>query len=89
MHSASQTLCRIARVVAVDLGVNVTERELQQATQLDQVIALDSIALLELAMGLEREFAIRFDAACMERDFLMDVAGLVKYLDRNSGVDSH
>jgi len=85
MDSSSQTLSRIARVVADELGANVAQRELEGVTQLDQVIALDSIALLEFAMGLEREFAIRLEPACMERDFLIDVAGLVKYLDHRSG----
>jgi len=64
----------------------VTEEELRAASRLDQVIGLDSMAALELVVGLEREFAIRLEPECMERDFLMDLTGLVNYLDWKCGV---
>jgi len=86
MCSSLETLSRIARVIAERVGANVTAEELRRATRLDQLIGLDSIAALELVVGLEREFAIRFEPACMDREFLMDLIGLVNYLDQKCGV---
>jgi acyl carrier protein len=81
MTCSSQTLARVTRVIVERLGANVTEAELQGAASLDEVIPLDSIALLEFAVGLEEEFAIRFEPEQMERSFLMDLAGLVQFFD--------
>ncbi len=74
-------LSRIVRVVVRDLKANITEADLQGATSLDEVVPMDSISLLEFAMGLEREFAIELDSEHMERDFLLNLPRLVKYLE--------
>ena len=57
------------------------QAELQAAANLDEIVPLDSIALLEFAVGLEEEFSIRLEPEQMERAFLMDLAGLVAYFD--------
>jgi acyl carrier protein len=85
MTSATPTLARVSRVIADALGANVTEEELRQVSRLDEIIAVDSIALLELVVGLEREFAIRLDPSSMKRDFVLDIAGLTNYLETRTG----
>lgn len=88
MPDASPTLARIARVLHDALGANVPEQDLETITRLDQLVALDSIALLQLVLGLEREFDIRLDPEHAKYHFLVEVAGLVQYLDRKAGVGS-
>jgi acyl carrier protein len=85
MTCSSQTLSRVTRVIVERLGANVTEPELDGVISLDEVLALDSIALLEFTVGLEQEFSIRFEQDHLDRAFLVDVAGLVKYLDARAG----
>jgi len=84
--NSSPTLSRIARVIATELGANVTEADLRGVTALDQVVSMDSIGLLEFALGLEREFAIRLEPRCMDHKFLLDLPRLVDYLDGDAAV---
>lgn len=81
MYLPSRTLSRVLRVLVDRVGANVTEEDLRGVTHLDEVVALDSIALLEFTVGLEQEFGIRFEQDRLEHAFLADVAVLVKYLD--------
>jgi acyl carrier protein len=81
----AETLSRVTRVIVERLGANVTEAELRGVARLDDIVPLDSIGLLEFTVGLEQEFAIRFEQDSLERSFLLDVAGLVKYLDARAG----
>jgi acyl carrier protein len=85
MTGSHQTLSRVTRVIVERLGANVTEADLSGVTRLDEVVPLDSIALLEFTVGLEQEFAIRFEQDRLDRSFLVDLAGLVKYLDARAG----
>jgi len=71
---------RLERVIAGALGSDVSIAELQQAARLDDLIALDSVALLEFTIGVEREFAIRFESDRLNRDFITDLPALVAYL---------
>jgi len=75
------TRSRILCVVNARLGANLTERDLDGLRRLDDVLAVDSLALLELVMGLETEFAARFEPG-VGRDLVLDLDALVIYLDR-------
>jgi len=84
---SSITRERLQSVIARVLGVHLTSEEMAHTAHLDEVVPLDSVALLELAVGVEKEFGIRFEKDCFKREFLNDLPGLLGYLDqRGSGV---
>jgi len=84
MTFSPETLSRIVRVIVDELGANVTEQDLRDATRLDEVIALDSISLLKFALGLEREFGISLELESFDRGFLLDVTRLAVYLEHRA-----
>jgi acyl carrier protein len=77
---------RLARVIAEALGANVSPAELQQAARLDELVALDSVALLEFAVGIEHEFSIRIETGRFTRDFMIDLPALVVYLEQHQAI---
>lgn len=50
---------RILQVIIRDLALNISQDELQSATRLDELFGMDSIAIVELAVGIEKEFDIK------------------------------
>lgn len=82
MDSSQDVWARLERAIARALGAELTCAELQQARRLDELVALDSVALLEFAMGVEREFSIRFENERLNRDFLTNLPALVAYLSQ-------
>jgi len=73
---------RLERVINRALGAEVSSVELQQAARLDDLVALDSVALLEFTIGVEREFSIRIENDRLNRDFMTDLPALVAYLSQ-------
>jgi acyl carrier protein len=82
MESPQTTLTRLERVIAEALGANVSPDELRRAARLDDLVAVDSVALLEFALGIEHEFSIRLEAGRFTRDFITDLPALVAYLEQ-------
>ena len=82
MDSSQTAWTHLERVIARALGAEVTCTELQQAARLDDLVALDSVALLEFAIGVEREFSIRFENERLNRDFLTNLPELIAYLSQ-------
>jgi acyl carrier protein len=74
------TLSRIADVIARSTGANVTPEQLGAQTRLDDLVPLDSLALLEFATELEKEFAVRFEPEQMTHEFFVDLGGLLGFL---------
>jgi acyl carrier protein len=52
---------------------------------LDEVIGMDSMAVLEFVAGLEQEFGVRFPPADLELDLFRSRPRLVAYLERFPG----
>ncbi len=81
MAASTQTTSRILRVLNDGLGANVTDEDLRGVSRLDDILPLDSIAVLEFAIALESEFGIQFAGEQMKREFFNDFASLTKFLD--------
>jgi acyl carrier protein len=82
MTDSNEILSRLVRVAGSELGANLTEEDLRDATRLDEVLALDSIALLRFALGVEHEFGITLDRETLDPEFFLDVARLRAYLEQ-------
>jgi acyl carrier protein len=76
------TFARILRVVNGKVGANLTEDELRHARRVDEVVPIDSLALLELVVGIEAEFGVTFDSDSLSREHLLDINQLIASLDR-------
>jgi acyl carrier protein len=88
MTPSNEIRSRIVRVIVSELGANLTEQDLQGATRLDEVVAMDSLGLLKFALGLEREFGISFERESFDREFLLNLTGLAAYLEQRSRTSS-
>lgn len=82
MQTASDTRSRIARLITTTVGANLTAEDLENAERLDDLVAFDSIALLEFVVGLEQEFSIQFDQDQFTRDFVLDLPALVQRIEK-------
>jgi acyl carrier protein len=69
-------------VLNATVGADVTEDDVRDARRLDEVVAIDSLALLEFVVGLEAEFGRKFDASRLGREFFLDLNQLSAYLNR-------
>ena len=47
---------RILQVILRELELNIGDDELQRADSLDELFGMDSVAILELVVGIENEF---------------------------------
>jgi acyl carrier protein len=82
------TYLRLERVITETLGANLAAGELEQAARLDDLVAIDSVSLLEFCVGVEREFGIRIERARFTRDFFTDLPALAAYLTPRAGGES-
>jgi acyl carrier protein len=82
MTTSNEILSRLIRVAGKKLGANLTEEDLRDARRLDEVLALDSIALLKFALGLEHEFGITLEGEFLDKEFLLDLGRLTAYLEQ-------
>jgi acyl carrier protein len=50
---------RIVQIIIRDLELNIRKDDILPAGRLDELFGMDSIAILELVVGLEKEFDIK------------------------------
>ncbi len=82
MTAAEDTGRRIRRVFIQAVSPDLTEESLRFTERLDEVAALDSIALLEFVIALEREFGFRFEPEHLRLELLRDLGHLTAYVVR-------
>ena len=73
---------RIRRVFIQAVSPDLTEESLRFTERLDEVAALDSIALLEFVVALEKEFGFRFEPEHLRLESLRDLDRLTAYVVR-------
>ena len=72
---------RIRRVLNQALALNVGADELAQAERADDLLGLDSIALLEFVMALEKEFGITFNPEKLDPEVFADLDRLSRHVE--------
>jgi len=81
-HEISQeTRERIRAVFANSLGLNSWDEELTYEQILDKATSLDSIAVVEFLVAIEKEFGVKLEPAVIEFEFLRDVSALASYIE--------
>ncbi len=73
-------VARVRRVLIDSLSLTIEEDDFPYSESLDQVIGLDSLAVLEFTAGLEKEFGIRIEDEKLELSLLRDLPALADYI---------
>ena len=77
---------RVKRVLAERIPLSVRVEDLKDDTPLiGGGLGLDSVALLQLVVGLEEEFGIQVDEAEVNVDLFADVSSVAAYVRRKLG----
>ncbi len=74
------TLDEIKQLFGKTLGVPVDESH--ASGDLRDLVAVDSVALLQFVVALEREYAIRFEEEWLRTERLLNLPALAAHLDQ-------
>jgi len=78
---SAATLERI-RVIFADLfHLNASTNRLTYEEMLEAAVSLDSIAVLEFLMAVEKEFGVELEPAVLDFEFLRDIEALASYIE--------
>jgi acyl carrier protein len=75
------TVNRIRRVFIEALRLNIHLEDLPYADRLDEAAGLDSVAILEFVLALEKEFDVAIEPQFLQFDFLRDLSRLASYIE--------
>ena len=75
-----ETMDRIRRVFVESLQLNVRAEDLPYEQKLDEVVGLDSLAVLEFVTSVEKEFGVTIEPEWLRIDFLRDLPQLAAYI---------
>ena len=73
---------RVRRVLRDALSLNASDEELARVKRADDLLGLDSIATLEFALALEKEFGITLDPASLDPEVFADLSRLCAHIER-------
>ena len=71
---------RVRAVLRQALALNVTDTELGNARRTESLLGLDSIAMLEFVLALEKEFGISFDTDDLDTDLFAELDRLTEHI---------
>lgn len=72
---------RVRRVLRESLSLNVSDRHMAGVRRADDLLGLDSIATIEFALALEREFGITLSPESLDPDVFADLSRLCAHID--------
>lgn len=73
---------RIVEVIIRDLELTVRPEEVHGTARLDDLFGMDSIAITELVIGIEKEFQIRLPAEDLSIEIFRDLESLTGYVKK-------
>lgn len=76
---------RVRRVLVEALALNASAAETSRATRADELLGLDSIATLEFALALEREFGITLEPETLDPEVFADLTRLCAHIEQRLG----
>ena len=71
---------RIVEVMIRDLELTLDPNEIYNTGRLDDLFGMDSIAITELVIGIEKEFNIRIPAEDLSVEIFRDLASITDYV---------
>ena len=85
MTEKNSTKDRIKRLLINVLELNLNADELEENGLLDELFGLDSVAVIEFILGIEKEFRINIDPETISIDLLKDLSRLSDYIENLIG----
>lgn len=76
---------KIKQMIVDRLFLNVTAGQIKDDTNLMEAYDIDSVALFELAVGLEDEFGVPMDEADFQLDTFRTVNAIAKFVEARQG----
>jgi acyl carrier protein len=80
MQETSDVESRIRKVLNTSLSLGLPEEELENIETLDEFFGVDSLAVLEFIVALEKEFTITIEPEQLELAVLKDLPRLACYI---------
>jgi acyl carrier protein len=71
---------RICKALIESLSLDIEEDDLRYSENLDDVIGLDSLAVLEFVAALEKEFNVTLAEDRVDLNLLRDLPALAEYI---------
>jgi acyl carrier protein len=71
---------RISQVIIRDLELNISQDEIQSASRLDELFGMDSIAIVELVVGVEKEFDIKIPPEYLTVEMFQNLSTLAEHI---------
>jgi acyl carrier protein len=87
LSSRENTKDRIKRVIIRDLQLNLSEDEIRSIKKLDDLFGMDSVAVIELIIGLEKEFNIAIQEEHLDYQILRDMDTLADFINKLVSVE--
>jgi acyl carrier protein len=78
---------RIKRVIIRDLQINLREDEIRSMKKLDDLFGMDSVAVIELIIGLEKEFNIAIQPGYLDYKIFRDLDALTDFINKLVSVE--
>lgn len=75
---------QIRRVLIDALGLDLREEELGYSDNLQELVAMDSVAVIGFVVALEKEFGMRFEPEWLDLERLTDLPSLADYIRRRA-----
>jgi acyl carrier protein len=76
---------RIRRILIESLELDLKEDEIEDSINFDELFGLDSIAVIELVIALEKEFEITIESERLTSSSLKNLDGLSAYIEKLTG----
>lgn len=71
---------RILQVIIRDLELNINKDGIQIASRLDELFGMDSIAIVELVVGIEKEFDIKIPDEYLTVDMFQNLNVIAEHI---------
>jgi acyl carrier protein len=79
-----ETIDRIRRVFIESLCLNLGEEDFSYEAKLDESTGLDSVAVLDFVIALEKEFGITFEPEMLTIGLVRNQKNLAAYVDERA-----
>jgi acyl carrier protein len=73
---------RIRRILIDSLELDLKEDEIEDGISLDELFGLDSIAVIEFVIALEKEFEITIESERLDSNSLKNLDRLSAYIEK-------
>jgi len=71
---------RILQVIIRDLELNISKDEMLSANNLNELFGIDSIAIIELVVGIEKEFDIKIPDEYLSVEIFQNINTIAEHI---------